>query len=390
MTASRPLRVLHIITGLQVAGAETMLVKLLSATDRARFEPMVISLTDRGRLGPRIEAIGIPLEVLGMRRGFAGPLAILRLATLIRRFGPDIVQTWMYHADLLGTLAAQLAGRPPVVWNIRQSNLDPIGNKRRTRLVARACALLSGKGPRRILCVSKRARDIHAALGYREDLITVIPNGFDTEHFRPSADDRVSLRRELGLPDTVLLVGLVGRFDPQKDHANFLDAAAISREKVPKARYVLCGKGITEDNPKLAAWIAERRLVDHCYLLGLRNDMARICAALDVAVSSSAFGEGFPNAIGEAMSSGVPCVATDLGDTGMVIGATGRVVAPRDSVALAEAITGLLTLPAAERSALGAAARQRICENFSLPAVADRYQSLYEELCAAARTPTCE
>jgi glycosyltransferase involved in cell wall biosynthesis len=357
-----------------------MLVKLLSVTDRARFEPVVISLVDGGELAADLGSMGIECLSLGMRRSVPNPLALLGLARQIRRLRPDVVQSWMYHADLLALLAAAISGRPPVVWNIRHSNLDQKDSKLGTRMVARLCAMLSYLGPRRILCVSQRARDIHAKLGYRRSLLTVIPNGFDVERFRPDDEARTSLRREIGVSDGVPLVGIVGRFDPQKDYETFLDAAARLRRVVPEAQFLLCGAGLEAENPVLHRWVRERDLEAHCRMLGLRRDVPRVQAALDVGVSSSAFGEGFSNAIAEAMSCAVPCAVTNIGDSALIVAETGQVVPPRDPVALADAVARILALSREERQALGIAARDRICSQYSLDRVAAQYQRLYDEL----------
>lgn len=373
------MRILHIITSLDMGGAQSMLVKLLSVTDRSRFEPVVISLLDGGELADDVRSLGIESLSLGMRRSVPSPLSLLDLARQIRRLRPDVVQSWMYHADLLALLAAAISGRPPVFWNIRHSNLNPRDSKLGTRIVVRLCAMLSYLGPRRILCVSQRARDIHAKLGYRRCLLTVVPNGFDIERFRPDDRVRTSLRREIGISDEVPLVGIVGRFDPQKDYETFLDAAALLRRVVPEAQYLLCGAGLEADNPVLNRWVGERNLEAHCRMLGLRRDMPRVQAALDVAVSSSAYGEGFSNAIAEAMSCAVPCAVTDIGDSALIVGETGQVVPPRDPVSLADAVDRILALSREERQALGKAARDRICAHYSLDRVAAQYQRLYDE-----------
>jgi glycosyltransferase involved in cell wall biosynthesis len=379
------MKILHVINDLHTGGAEMMLLKLLSVLDREAYEPAVMSLISIGPIGERIRSLGIPVRSLGMRNGVPDLRAVLWLARLIRQERHKLVQTWLYHSDLIGGLAAKLAGGPPVVWNIRNSDLC---YKRMTFLTVRACARLSRWLPARILCCSESAGAFHAAMGYVADKIVHVPNGFDLEAFRPDPAARDAVRRELGIPEAAPLIGLVGRFDPQKDHATFIQAAARLGGLRPDVHFLLCGNRVDWENSELAAEIARAGIRDRCRLLGSRSDMPRIQASLDIATSSSACGEAFSNAIGEAMAAGVPCVVTDVGDSAAIVGPTGRVVPTRDPEALVRAWQSLLELAPERRGALGAAARDRIGRHFSLAAIAARYAALYDEIAAARTGPT--
>lgn len=372
------MKVAFIITGLATGGAEMMLHKLLQNIDRSRFEPTVISLMNKGEIGPRIEALGIPVYALGMRRGLPNPLMVLRLARLLRQLQPSLVHTWMYHADLLGGLAARLAGCRRVIWGIRHSNLSKTENKRSTLAVVGLCAWLSGWLPVQVLSCSQRAKEVHAAVGYVDEKIHVIPNGFDLARFAPDATARASLCAELGLPPDVPLVGVVARFDAQKNHIGFVQAAA----KVPLVHFVLAGTGVDNRNAALQAAIsAHPGLQARMHLLGRRDDVPRLMAALDVLASPS-HGEAFPNVLGEAMACGVPCVVTDAGDSGEIVGRTGRVVAVGDMVAMAQQLLEVLHLPAADRAALGRQARARVQAEYEIGHVAGLYQAFYERVAA--------
>ena len=375
------IKLVHLITDLDVGGAERMLQKLLACRDSSRFDVQVISLTDVGVVGKEIEKLGITVRGLGMRPGLPNPMALLRLAGWLRRDRTRILQTWMYHADLLGGLAAQLAGNIPTVWNVRHTNLDPRSNKPGTIRMARACAMTSRWLPANIVCCSEASRRAHAALGYAANKMVVIPNGSDLDVFRPDPSARVSVRAELGIPEEAPLVGLIGRFHPEKDHHGFVDAAGYLSRRFPDTHYLLCGQGVTWDNSMLAGWIADVKGHDHWHLLGLRTDIPRLMAALDILVSSSV-GEGFPNVLGEAMACGVPCVVTDVGDSAWIVGDTGRVVPPRDPVSLADACVDVLAMSLPDRQHLGLAARARVEQHFGLPAIVDRYERLYLELTA--------
>lgn len=372
----------HIITGLDTGGAEMMLFKLLTHTNQEHFHLQVISLTDCGAVGENIKNAGIPVETLGMRRGKVVLGDVLRLATLLKKKKPHIVQTWMYHADLIGGLAAKSIGVPRILWNIRNSTLDPKTSKLSTRIVVRICAFLAYFIPQRIICCSEVAQDVHTKQGYPRRKMQTLPNGFNLDAFRPNKQAYQQLRKELGLPEDATIVGLVGRYDPQKDHKNFIASASSLAKERQNLYFVLCGEGIHWNNTELATTIEQHQSKHRFHLLGRRSDIPQITPAFDIAVSSSAYGEAFSNTLGEAMACGVPCVSTDVGEARFILGETGRVVPPQDSTALAEGIASLLDLSTEERSHLGTKARERIQQNFSIERVAEIYSQLYKEMCA--------
>lgn len=368
-----------IITNLATGGAEGMLLKLLQRIDRNRFNPTVVSLMGLGDIGPRIQSLGIPVHALGMDQGKPSLRKFWKLVRLLRQLRPDVVHTWMYHADLAGGLAARLAGQKRIVWGIRHSDLSEGENKRATLWVVKACALLSRWIPARILSCSRRARDVHAAVGYEPDKMEVIPNGFDLACFVPDTAARSSVRTELGLPPEALLVGLVARFDPQKNHIGFVHAAALLHAQLTDVHFVLAGAGIDDGNAALNIAIARAGLQEHVHLLGRRDDIPRLMAALDVLASSS-HGEAFPNVLGEAMACGVPCAVTDVGDSAEIVGNTGRVVPAGDMAGLSDEILALLRLPVEKRMAMGMQARARVAENYEIGHVVDLYQEFYERI----------
>lgn len=374
-----PRRVTHVITGLHTGGAEAMLYKLLAVTDKTLLASDVISLLSGGEYADSIRALAIPVHDLAMRRGVPSPQALWRLRTLLQRSSPAVVQTWMYHADLAGALATRRMPATRLVWNIRHSNLDSELNRAQTLWTVRLCASLSHWAPAAIVCNSTNARQVHVDLGYAADKFVVIPNGFDTERFAPDAAARAALRAELGLAPATPLVGIVGRFHPQKDYATFVQAAARVHGAHPDTHFILCGSGVDPQNTALVNWIAAAGIADATHLLGLRTDIPRIMAALDLFCSSSA-GEGFPNVVGEAMACAVPCVVTDVGDSAMVVDDTGFVAPPQQPAALAQLLLQALELEPAQRRQLGMQARQRIVDHFSIQAIAERYTELYLSL----------
>ena len=375
----KQMRVLHIISGLGSGGAEWMLYRLLSTADPDEVRSEVISLSSTEPLGERIKELGIPVSSVGFGSSFPSPAAWRRLARGIRDFCPDVIQTWMYHADLAAGVIARVSNRAPIVWGLHHTTIDSATTKARTSAIARLCAHLSHCIPRRIVCCSEATRESHTALGYDREKLVVIPNGFDTSVFRPDAAARAAVRNELGLEDRTPLVGLVARYHPLKDHANMILAAARLRDSMPAVRFLLCGAGVDRENEQLTASIAREQLAECTHLLGLRDDVPRLLAALDIAVSSSS-SEALPLVVGEAMACGIPCVVTDVGDSSLIVGNSGRVVPPQDPEALAWAIAELLKLDAEERVTLGAAARRRIETRYSLGAAAAGYMAVYREL----------
>jgi glycosyltransferase involved in cell wall biosynthesis len=378
------IKIIHIINSFEFGGAEVMLGNLLARTDRGRFEPVVVSLIDDLRLADGIVAAGIPVLTMGMRPGVLDPRAVARLVRTLGRERPRIVQTWMDHSNLIGGVATRLAVRAILVWGVHHCHHARGVSKRTTLMTVAACARLSRRLPSRIVCCSEQACSEYARRGFAVQKLMVIPNGFDTESFRPDPAARVEVRRELGLGADVPLIGLVARHDPVKDHLNFLRAAARLRARHPRVHFLLCGDQISPGNAALRAAIESLDVADRCHLLGPRRDIARIQASLDFATSSS-LSEAFPLALGEAMACGVPCVATDVGDSAAIVGETGRIVPARAPEALASAWEELLGLAPEARVRLGRAARRRIRRHYDLEAIAGRYEDLYDGLLAGER-----
>lgn len=370
-------RIVHIINNLSIGGAEMMLYKLLSRTSRERFEPVVVSLIGRGTLGDRIEALDVPVYSMGMKPQMPAPTAIWRLIRLVRRLRPDLIQGWMSHGNLAAQLAGAFApGAGPVLWNVRRSLYSLDHEKFTSKAVIKLGARLSGL-PAKILYNSRIGAIQHERFGYHTDKTLVIPNGFDTELFVPSTEARNVVRLELDISENGILIGLVGRYSPMKDHANFLRAAALLLRSHPDVHFVLSGRGVVWENHALGELIRELGIAEQVRLLGERADIPRLMAALDIASSSSAYDEGFPNVVGEAMSCGVPCVVTDVGDSAWVVGETGRVVPPRSSEALCAAWRELVEMGTAARRELGMRARQRIKDQFSIEKIVQQYEKVY-------------
>ncbi len=375
------MRIVHVTTALATGGAQMMMAKLLEA-DGGRHSQMVVSLQPGGGLWGRVAATGVELHHLGLAPGRLSLKAVARLRQLLRRWRPDLVHGWMYHGNLAGLAGARLAYPGlPVLWNIRHSLHDLGLEKPATRRVIRIGAPLSRLAAALVYNSSLSAAQ-HRGHGYGARHVEVVPNGFDTDLFRPDAAAGAALRQELGLGPATALVGLVARYHPMKDHGTMLRAAARLLAAGADFRLVLVGPGMTADNGDLVRLIGEQGLGRHVALLGERSDMPRLVAGLDIATLCSAWGEGFPNVLGEAMAAGVPCVATAIGDCRPLLEGVGEVVAPQDPEALAGALGVLLRLSGAERRARGLSGRERILRDYALAAIVRRYDRLYEAVAA--------
>lgn len=358
------MRVFHVITGLDTGGAERTLSALVTAERPRRPEQHVVSLLPDGVLASRLRDAGIPVRDLGMTRGRPSLAAVWRLVRLLRTLQPDVVQSWMYHADLMATAAWRLSGRmraTRLYWGVRCSDMDASRYGRSFRIVRAACARWSAL-PTAVVANSDAGRAWHRRLGYRPQSFQVIPNGIDTDRFRPDPAARQALRAELGLVAAEPLLIHVARVDPMKDHATLI--GALDRLHGVVALAVGTGTEALPSHPRL-------------HRLGLRTDTPRLFAAADAVVSTSAFGEGFSNVIAEGMAAGLPAVATDVGDARIIVGDCGAVVPPRQPAALADAVQALLALPAEERTALGRRARERIVGRFSLQRMVAAFDALH-------------
>jgi glycosyltransferase involved in cell wall biosynthesis len=289
----------------------------------------------------------------------------------------------MYHADLVAGFAGRLTGKPPIVWGLHHTVSDKNSLKASTKVVARINASLSYFIPEKVVCCAEATRLSHIALGYAPGKMMMIPNGIDPAVFRPDPAARREVRHELGLEDGTPLIGLCARFDPQKDHENFIRAAGLLHQKYPQAHFLLWGKDIVATNESVSGWLRSAGVNGVTHLLGLRQDTPRLLAALDISGLSSS-SEAFPLVVGETMSCGIPCVVTDVGDSAVLVGETGRVVPRRDSAALADAWAELLSMDESQKKLIGVRSRQRIVEQYSMERMVSAYSQLYRDIIAGS------
>lgn len=369
----------HVITGLNDGGAEGALFRLCFKD--SNHQHVIISLAGDGKYGPLLRDKGIRVYALGMRSGSPSLFAFIKLTYLLFKYKPNVVQTWMYHADLLGGLAARLLGIRSVVWGIRHTTLEADKSKRTTIWIAKLLAKLSWWLPSRIVVCAQSAKQVHESLGYNGAIMRYIPNGYDLANFAPMPIAAAELRTSWGLDSSTPLLGTVGRYNPQKDHANLLLALAELMQRGIRLRCVLVGTGVDESNAQLCRQIEALGLKDVVLLLGPRSDIPVVMSAIDIHVLPSSFGEAFPNVVAEAMACETPCVVTHVGDAASIVGETGWVVPPSNALALANTIEqALLALKSpADWQQRKTAARHRIVQNFSLERMVAEYHAVWDE-----------
>ncbi len=353
-----------------------MLLRLLERIDRTMFSPYIISLASIGVIGPRIRSLGFPVEALGMRQGRPDPISFMRLAWRLWQIKPDVVHTWLYHAHLLGGLAARLARVPVVIWGVRSADFLLPDTAWATKLTFFLCARLSSWLPDVVLYNSNKGAVFHKASGYKESCRLVVTNGIDLEKFRPDEQARLDVRKELGISAEVPLIGLIGRYDPLKNHEGFIQAAGYLHQSMPEVHFLMAGQDVDWSNLTLKSMLEDAKLTECCHLLGCRNDIPRLIAALDLA-SLASLSEAFPNVLLEAMACGVPCVSTNAGDAALILGDDDWIVPVGDMVGLAGKWLAFFRLSDDERRLIANKGRCRVMDKFEIGVVVRYFETIY-------------
>lgn len=372
------MRILHIINSMDVGGTEKSLLKILKNDCWCDDEMMIVVLRGEGKLSNSFRSAGYQILHVNLRRS---PFAFLRLFRVLReilKFKPDIVQGWLYHSDLVAGILG-LFLKTPVFWSIRQSNVSAKHNKLFTYILIRLCAMLSNKLPKLVISNSAKAKISHTKIGYKERDIIVIPNGFEIRGINNKKIRRNCLRQEKNLPKDSKLVGMIGRFNSQKNHIGFLNAAKIILEKMPDVHFVFAGEGVDDKNQAIKLQLENMNLPRNRFVfLGCRDDVQAIMEELDILALPS-HGESFPTVVGEAMLKGTPCVATNVGDCIEIIGDSGKIVDVDDMKRFAEETINLLRLRKGELSMLGLKAQKRIEALYNINSTAKLYRNVYSE-----------
>ncbi|TCO78825.1 glycosyltransferase [Marinisporobacter balticus] len=363
-------KIIHIITGLGCGGAESMLYKLLKYSDKGQYYHEVITLMDQGMMGEKIKMAGIKIHSLNLNR--KNLCASLIKARIICK-ECDIVNTWLYHADIFGFIVSKVLLKKKLIWNIRHSNLDKEANKSKTLKIVKFNSLVS----RFVDCItynSNKAFENHMKAGYVDKNSIIIPNGFELDKFKFNLDDRLRIRKELRLNKEEKVIITVGRWDIQKDYYTLLKALDKLKKQKVKFKMLMVGTNLEYSNDELVILINDYNLKDNILLLGRQNDIPALLSAADIYVSSS-LGESFSNAIGEAMACELPCVVTEAGDSKIIVGNTGKVASTKNYLELNEAIISLLNNEEIDK--LKILARQRVEKKYSIRAIVKSFDNLY-------------
>lgn len=373
---NKPIRVLHIITTLEIGGAETNLYHLLKEMNSTEFNHQVICLDGQGIIGDWIANLGIPVFSLGMRKIVPRFTALFRAYRYLKKFNPDMIHTHMYHANLLGLM---LSWKKPCIWGIYCSNLDNRQYSLRSRWIQKLNFFLS-RWPKQIIFNSESGLHYHIKYGFPARRSAMIPSGFNTDIFKPDSQMGEQIRQKNHIPTNAPVIGYFARLDVMKNHEALLKTIPLVLQKKPQTHFILAGRGIEKNNPLLKQWLSNIAELDQIHLLGERQDIHELYNALDLFVMTSRWGEGLPSVIGEAMSSGIPCLVTDVGDNRRLVGDTGMFISSEKPETIAQEIIQMLETTQSDRETMSLKARERILAYFQISYIAQQYTRLYQDI----------
>jgi glycosyltransferase involved in cell wall biosynthesis len=379
------MKILQVITKLGLGGAETQVCNISKGLVNLGHEVCVVSLLEGGANEKVLNDAGIAVYNLGSGGKPLSLKALYRLIKLVNHIKPDVIHSWLYHADALTLGLRFFSQQGHLFWNLRSSILSPTDFGKGLFCLQKILAYFSFV-PSGIVTNSRAGKVFHKSIGYRPRRWSVIPNAIDTDVFVKARSANAEAKAKLNLSPDVMLVGLIARYHPMKDHINFLKAAALVLQRISNVHFIFIGEGVSQDNYELLSLSQELKITHHCHFLGERLDISFWQPALDVATSSS-YSEGFSNSLAEAMSCAVPSVSTNTGDNAFLIGETGAVVAPRDFKKLSEALINMLEMDGCDRATLGDEARERIKNFFSIDSAVSAYDYFYNVVCSENEKP---
>jgi glycosyltransferase involved in cell wall biosynthesis len=375
------MKILHIIIGLNQGGAEESLKRLVFASHSEQYQHIIISLTTLGVVGNILRDEGIDVYCLDLNYFYQLPNIFFKLIKLTLSIRPNIIQTWMYHADLLGGITGFLL-RKPVIWGVRNTHATyGNGTSKSTQIIMKICAILSWFIPKKVVCVADAAIYSHSKYGYKKSIMLNIPNGYDIELINRLAnkENRLILRTQLGIDENNLVIGSVGRFNDYKDYPNFVKAINELQKNYQYLKILMVGRNINKSNIELMDLISKTNYPDQFILLDEQKNPAQYVACMDIFCLHSA-SEGFPNVLAEAMSLSILCVTTDVGDARIIINNDEYVVPSKNSFALAKKIEQLINLSDIDKSFIGSSMHNNIVSKYSIQTIKLAYENLYHSI----------
>ena len=374
----KALTIFHIITGLGNGGAEGVLYRL--CTKDKKYRHIVISLTTGGKYKTLLEKKNIKVLSCNFKKTKLNIKEFYKILKLFDYYKPDIIQGWMYHGDLIASVISLLKKNKNLYWNIRNSTLDKKArNFITTFLTMKFCALISHKLPKKIICCSNNSINYHISQGYKKSIFEYLPNGINTDVFKPNKLFKTQIKRKLNIKNNLFIFGTVARFDEQKDHKTLIMALKLLKQKSKDFKVLLIGKDLTNKNHKIVRLIDEYSLRENILLLGEREEINELMCFIDCHVLSSSYGEAFPNVIAEAMACSTPCIATNVGDSKNIIGKFGWTTDSKDPISLSQKMYHVMNLQKNDLLKMGQLARDRIIDLYSLDRMVSSYQNIYEK-----------
>ena len=371
------MRILHIISGLKRGGAETQLFRICKFDQDN--DHIVVSLSNKEGYGDILEKLNVSVYALNFSSGRINISGLIKLYRIMKQLKPDVVQTWMNHADLIGGIIARIAGIKNIFWGVHQTILIKGKSKASTIMIVKLNAFLSYLIPNKIIYCAEKSREVHELIGFKKSKGVVIQNGYDINIFHQNDSLAKDFRDKLKIPQDAFIIGHVASYDPLKGQDTLIKSLSSLLKRKIKFIAILVGTNLDHLNYDLVTSLKDNGLSDNVYLLGIRDDILSIMNAIDLFLLSS-ISEAFPNVLNEAMLCGTPCLTTNVGDAALIVDKTGWIVEPRDSTGMADACVHALNEK--EKNSehwknRKESCRKRIIENFSFEKMINKYKEIW-------------